>query len=112
MGGGIERENPFQFVPAVFTIYVHRHMGCHALPRNEHFPWEQYWQDLVSSSNFPSHPLVSPVQCFPFPGGNHMSFLFSILTSMQHICVGKSIRLVRYVSLSLDPAVRSMLPVI
>ena len=109
----LKGEHPFQFVSAVFTIYVHRHMGCHALPRNEHFPWEQYCEDFVSSSiNFTSHPLLSPVQCFPFPGGNHMSFLFSIIISMRHLCVGKSIRLVRYVSLSLDPAMRSMLPAI
>ena len=61
---------------------------------------------FISASVFP--PLLSPVHCFHFPGGNHVLVLFNPYFHAKSMC-WRFNRFLRSVGLSLDPAMRSML---
>ena len=130
----LQGEHPFEIAActsAVMKICTYAY-GCHTAtpPRNEHFPWEHYWQGFVcyyiamakpflnsiccrsfvqfkllfiSSKVFP--PLLGPyllyLQRFHFLGVCPCSFQ-SFLSCNIYVSVSQS------VSVSLDPAMRSM----
>ena len=119
--------HPFEFVSAVLTIYVglHRPTGCHTLLRNEHFPWGTILAKFCLCCNrfillelimlkvahliqhLPIHPYLM-CSVFPFLGGTHVHARFNPYFPANYRCWLVS-RLVIYVHLSLDPAMRSML---
>ena len=41
---------------------------------------------VVNNDPASSHPILSPVQCFPFPGGNHVLALFNPYFHAKSMC--------------------------